>query len=138
MEFVPPFCPNPACDRHAGPQPRFFVRHGFYQPACRTELVPRFRCRDCRRTFSSQTFRQDYRDRRPEVNERLFENLVSGIGYRQSARLLKMGVHAVRLTGGEPLVRRDFPRLAAMLAALPAVGAIHARRPSRRSAQLFS
>jgi cyclic pyranopterin phosphate synthase len=28
----------------------------------------------------------------------------------------QMGVHDVRLTGGEPLVRRDFPRLAAMLA----------------------
>jgi len=27
-----------------------------------------------------------------------------------------MGVHDVRLTGGEPLVRREFPRLAAMLA----------------------
>ncbi len=27
----------------------------------------------------------------------------------------------VRLTGGEPLVRRDFPKLAAMLAALPGV-----------------
>jgi GTP 3',8-cyclase len=26
-----------------------------------------------------------------------------------------MGVHDIRLTGGEPLVRRDFPRLAAML-----------------------
>ncbi len=35
--------------------------------------------------------------------------------------LSEMGVHAVRLTGGEPLVRRDFPRLAAMLAALPHV-----------------
>jgi GTP 3',8-cyclase len=30
----------------------------------------------------------------------------------------RMGVHDVRLTGGEPLVRRDFPRLAAMLAAV--------------------
>jgi cyclic pyranopterin phosphate synthase len=29
-----------------------------------------------------------------------------------------MGVHDVRLTGGEPLVRRNFPRLAAMLSAL--------------------
>jgi GTP 3',8-cyclase len=29
-----------------------------------------------------------------------------------------MGVHDVRLTGGEPLVRREFPRLAAMLAAI--------------------
>jgi GTP 3',8-cyclase len=32
-----------------------------------------------------------------------------------------MGVHDVRLTGGEPLVRRDFPRLAAMLAEAPGV-----------------
>jgi GTP 3',8-cyclase len=29
-----------------------------------------------------------------------------------------MGVHDVRLTGGEPLVRRDFPRLASMLASI--------------------
>src|SRR5579871_997308 len=35
--------------------------------------------------------------------------------------LADMGVHDVRLTGGEPLVRRDFPRLAAMLAAVPGV-----------------
>jgi cyclic pyranopterin phosphate synthase len=35
--------------------------------------------------------------------------------------LSELGVRDVRLTGGEPLVRRDFPRLAAMLAALPLV-----------------
>src|SRR4051794_13203875 len=38
---------------------------------------------------------------------------------RLVALLASMGVGAVRLTGGEPLVRRDFPRLAAMLAAVP-------------------
>jgi cyclic pyranopterin phosphate synthase len=35
--------------------------------------------------------------------------------------LASMGVGDIRLTGGEPLVRRDFPRLAAMLAAVPGV-----------------
>jgi cyclic pyranopterin phosphate synthase len=35
--------------------------------------------------------------------------------------LAEMGVHDVRLTGGEPLVRRDFPALAAMLAGIPGV-----------------
>jgi cyclic pyranopterin phosphate synthase len=35
--------------------------------------------------------------------------------------LSTMGVHDIRLTGGEPLVRRDFPRLAAMLAGVPGV-----------------
>src|SRR5437660_8933500 len=33
--------------------------------------------------------------------------------------LCSMGVHDVRLTGGEPLVRRNFPELAARLAAVP-------------------
>jgi len=37
---------------------------------------------------------------------------------RVTTLLASMGVHDVRLTGGEPLVRRDFPRLAAMLAAI--------------------
>jgi GTP 3',8-cyclase len=36
--------------------------------------------------------------------------------------LASMGVHDVRLTGGEPLVRRDFPQLVAMLAA---IGEVH-------------
>jgi cyclic pyranopterin phosphate synthase len=35
--------------------------------------------------------------------------------------LAEMGVADVRLTGGEPLVRRDFPRLVAMLAGVDAV-----------------
>jgi cyclic pyranopterin phosphate synthase len=45
--------------------------------------------------------------------------------FEEIARLVglfaAMGVHDVRLTGGEPLVRRDFPRLAAMLAETPGV-----------------
>jgi GTP 3',8-cyclase len=45
--------------------------------------------------------------------------------FEEIARLVAlfatMGVHDVRLTGGEPLVRRDFPRLAAMLAEIPGV-----------------
>ena len=32
-----------------------------------------------------------------------------------------LGVHRVRITGGEPLVRKDLPRLAARLAALPRI-----------------
>ena len=40
---------------------------------------------------------------------------------RIASLLAEMGVHDLRLTGGEPLVRRDFPRLAAMLAQIPEV-----------------
>ena len=45
------------------------------------------------------------------------------LSFEEIARLVgiitSLGVSDVRLTGGEPLVRREFPRLAAMLAALP-------------------
>jgi GTP 3',8-cyclase len=45
--------------------------------------------------------------------------------FEEIARLVRLlselGVHDVRLTGGEPLVRRDFPALVAMLAALDGV-----------------
>ncbi|MDX6691142.1 MAG: 3,8-cyclase [Solirubrobacteraceae bacterium] len=41
--------------------------------------------------------------------------------HRLVSLLARMGVHDVRLTGGEPLVRREFPRLAAMLAAIPEI-----------------
>ena len=47
------------------------------------------------------------------------------LGFEEIQRLVtvlaSMGVCDVRLTGGEPLVRRDFPRLAKMLAAIEGV-----------------
>src|SRR5579862_9559176 len=45
-----------------------------------------------------------------------FEEIV-----RLVAIFADMGVGDVRLTGGEPLVRRDFPKLVAMLKAVPSL-----------------
>lgn len=95
MSFTPPRCPNQACAQHQAPRPGFFVRHGRYQPRCRSEPVVRFRCRDCHKGFSEQTFRHDRGDRRPECNTRLFELLTSGVGLRQSGRLLKLAISSV-------------------------------------------
>lgn len=94
--FEPPRCPHEDCEQHLAPRPGFYRPWGWYQPKCRKEPVPRFRCRYCRRSFSRQTFRHDYRDRRPECNAPLFLHLVSGVGLRQSARLVKLDVHSVQ------------------------------------------
>jgi len=59
--------------------------------------VPRFRCRTCRRTFSRQTFRMDYRDHRPELNAPLFLSLASGVGLRQTARNLHLSLRCTEL-----------------------------------------
>ena len=88
--FHPPRCPHRHCRNHADPAPRFYLRHGSFRAACRPHAVPRFRCKACRRTFSRQTFRMDYRDHRPYLNPRLFWLLASGLGLRQSARALRL------------------------------------------------
>tara|TARA_R110002072_G_scaffold25443_4_gene85005 strand:- start:7552 stop:8568 length:1017 start_codon:yes stop_codon:yes gene_type:complete len=90
MSFRPPRCPSTDCLAHVDPQADRIIRWGYFKARCRDQREPRFRCLACRKTFSRQTFRHDYRDRRPDCNERLFEMLTSGIGLRQSARVLKI------------------------------------------------
>lgn len=95
--FTPPRCPYRHCPFHAGPVPGFYHQHGSYHPKCRPRPVPRFRCLACRRTFSRQTFRADYRDHRPHLNQRLLELLTSGVGLRQSSRLLLLSLRCTEL-----------------------------------------
>ena len=95
--FQPPRCPHFFCPHHRDPTTAFFRVHGHYRPKCRPHPVPRFRCTSCRRTFSRQTFRMDYRDHRPDLNARLFQLLSSGIGLRQSSRLLRLSLRCTEL-----------------------------------------
>ena len=95
--FFPPRCTNTACAMHHDPKSDFYSREGFYQPKCRAHPVPRFRCRACGRGFSRQTFRADYRDHRPGLNTRLFHLLCSGVGLRQSSRLLGLSRRSTEL-----------------------------------------
>jgi transposase-like protein len=97
--FQPPRCPYRRCTNHvpADQANRWFVRHGHYQPKCRPHPVPRFRCLGCGRSFSRQTFRMDYRDHRPDLNAKLVELLASGVGLRQSSRLLGLSRRCLEL-----------------------------------------
>lgn len=95
--FQPPRCPYRRCPRHRDPRPRFFQRHGSYRPKCRPRPIPRFRCSTCRRTFSRQTFRMDCHDHRPDLNAKLFLLLISGVGLRQSARVLDLSNRCTEL-----------------------------------------
>ena len=95
--FQPPRCPNASCPRHADPgDGRFYTRRGHYWPKCRAHPVPRFRCKSCGREFSRQTFRMDYRDHRPDLNAKLFVLFASGIGIRQSSRILGLSRHCTQ------------------------------------------
>ena len=93
MAFSPRRCPYPDCSsislgvfRHR--------RHGLYSRACDGRCVQRFRCRTCHRTFSTQTFRLDYRLRKPALHLHLMGLFASKVTHRQSARIL----HCTRRT----------------------------------------
>jgi transposase-like protein len=88
--FEPPRCPYESCAMHDAPTPDFYTRFGTYRPKCRSQPVPRFRCRGCKRTFSRQTFQMDYRDHKPHANRAVFGLLVLGAGIRQTARIVGM------------------------------------------------
>ena len=103
--FEPPCCPSQSCPMHQAPEGRFFQRNGSYHALCRSAKVPRFRCKVCGKRFSRQTFRIDYRDKKPYLTAEIAVRLTSGTGLRRSARALgvsrstverkfhKLGVH---------------------------------------------
>ncbi len=84
--FEPPRCPHAGCVFHRSPVERFYVRHGSYVASVHSQPIPRFRCRACRRTFSRQTFRLSYRDRKPHLNATVAWALASGLWFRKTAR----------------------------------------------------
>ncbi len=92
--FEPPRCPYRQCAYHTRRPEQFYQHYGAYKPKCRSRSVPRFRCKNCKRTFSRQTFRADYCDHKPHLNAELLQLTISGVGLRQSARILGLSLTA--------------------------------------------
>jgi transposase-like protein len=86
MSFRPPHCPLDSCRSSSRPSFRYRSR-GSFRRDCDGRTVQRFLCLHCRRSFSTQTFRVDYRLRRPTLWTAVFEGLVSKLTLRQMARL---------------------------------------------------
>ena len=82
----PPFCPNSACRFHADPRGWRFKKKGFFLRATAPHHVQRYRCSQCLRSFSSQTFALTYWLRRPDLPRRILLRLLSCSAYRQIAR----------------------------------------------------
>ena len=88
MQFQPRFCPceSPEHQAHPGFQ---YQRRGTYKRACDGRTVQRFQCKICKRMFSTQTFRVDYRLHKPALDHEIFLKFVGKVTQRQAARDLK-------------------------------------------------
>ncbi len=83
--FRPSACPRLDCPSRRG-EPFAYRRRGRFKRRCDGRVVRRFLCLACRRGFSQQTFRLDYRLKRPELLPSFFLDRVSNCTHRQSAR----------------------------------------------------
>jgi transposase-like protein len=93
VRYRPLRCPHPGCPAPGGTCFRYRL-HGRFRRACDGRSVQRFRCGSCRRTFSVQSFRLDYRLRKPHLHLELIGLFASKVTHRQSARVL----HCTRRT----------------------------------------
>ncbi len=102
MRFHPRFCPRSDCPSRSSDHHRWCLKGRFHR-ACDGRTVQRFLCLECRRTFSTQTFRVDYRLKKPKLNSSLFGPFISKVTHRQAARVLgctrSTVAHRLRLLG---------------------------------------
>jgi transposase-like protein len=91
--LLPRHCPTPDCAPTDGAT--FFRRKGTFQRAD-ASVVARFQCKECRRHFSEQTFRADYRWRRRDLDAHVHGLRKRGISVRAAARLLGVDRKTVR------------------------------------------
>lgn len=65
-------------------------RFGIFVRVSDRRRVKRYRCLDCKRTFSDATSTFEYRQRKRNINQYLFELLVSKVSMRRAAKLTKV------------------------------------------------
>src|SRR5712671_7146342 len=89
-QFVPSFCPRPDCAQHqiAVEAFRYGRLRASYTRRCDGRVVPRFRCRACRKGFSQQSFAASYYLKRPELTVPIAQGIVNGAAHRQIARVV--------------------------------------------------
>jgi transposase-like protein len=88
--FQPPHCPNRDCRFYTPSSGWNHVRDGFFRRPSDGRRFQRFRCRHCRRRFSTRTFASDYWLQHRWALPPIAALSTEGPGVRQMARLLHL------------------------------------------------
>lgn len=70
-------CPNCSSDKTA--------YYGKYKRKRSRQLIQRYKCTSCGKTFSDQTLSKTYKQKRPDLNQKILEGLGLGMGIRKIA-----------------------------------------------------
>lgn len=81
-----PYCPQEKIASGS----RLCVRTGRYRRKSDCRSVQRYRCKICRRYFSTSTFHPCYRQNKRQFNHRIFVLLASGVSQRRLAKILHL------------------------------------------------
>ena len=73
------------------------MKYGYYIPKGSGQRTARFKCKECGKLFSSNTYKATAYQKKRSISERLFKLLVSGVSLRPSAELLEVEYNTVLL-----------------------------------------
>ncbi len=93
--FIPPHCPNPDCSHYLKPSTGNWYRKITPYHTITFGMVPRFLCKSCSISFSSQTFSIDYYAKRKLDYISIFKQINSGAGLRNIARNLNFSPRTI-------------------------------------------
>jgi len=82
----PPHCPNPICPHYDQPRKFDWYRKAGFHTTKAFGQVPRFLCKTCGKTFSTQTFSIDYYAKKLVNYRYVYNQINAGAGIRNIAR----------------------------------------------------
>jgi transposase-like protein len=82
--FIPIKCPTQESLAHLKPNGNV-IKKGYYITKYNSQKTPRYFCKCCNKHFSTHTEFEIYKQKRPDINESLFNFINSGVGVRRMA-----------------------------------------------------
>ncbi len=79
-------CPNSLCYFYY--QKTAVIHDGNFKRNCDSRIIRRFKCKNCGKRFSTETFKLEYYQKKRRINGQLLKLLSSGVSLRRSAILL--------------------------------------------------
>lgn len=72
-----------------------FKKKGYYYRKISKTYIPRYLCHNCKKHFSTRTCSKTFRQKRPDLNSKIFDYLTSGVSLRRTAKKLRCNYSTV-------------------------------------------